>query len=154
MSCNIISYEGICISRPSDSNSDSQKYDSERHVNITSVSGKIYTNRGDFPTMRTASECVCQCIKLKCRKMLETLVHYRSILNELTKNVSWQWPQVTLHIPGIVGTGGVTGEGARLIIRLQFGRGHATRCEEDLQINRQLQGQRTYFFPGGAFRIG
>jgi hypothetical protein len=69
----------------------------------------------------------------------------------LTKNVSWQCPQVTRHIPGIVGTGGVTGEGAKLIILLQFGRGHATRWDELLQINRQLHGQRTYFLPGGAF---
>lgn len=71
-----------------------------------------------------------------------------------TRNVSWQKPHVTLHIPGIVGTGGVTGEGARLMMRLQFGRGQATRCEEDLQINRQLQGHRTYFLPGGAFLMG
>jgi hypothetical protein len=48
----------------------------------------------------------------------------------------------------------VTGEGARLIILLQFGLGHATRCEELLHINKQLHGHRTYFFPGGAFRIG
>lgn len=43
----------------------------------------------------------------------------------LTKNVSRQWPQVTLHIPGIVGTGGVTGLGAKFIILLQLGLGHA-----------------------------
>lgn len=57
------------------------------------------------------------------------------------------------HIPGIV-TGGVTGDGAKFIIRLQFGRGHATRCDELLQISRQLHGHRTYFLPGGALRIG
>lgn len=68
--------------------------------------------------------------------------------------MSWQWPQVTRHMPGILGTGGVTGLGAKLIIRLQLGLGHAMRCDELLQINRQLQGHRTYFFPGGAFRIG
>lgn len=51
-------------------------------------------------------------------------------------------------------TGGVIGLGARLIIRLQFGLGHAIRCEELLHISKQLQGQRTYFFPGGAFRMG
>lgn len=33
-------------------------------------------------------------------------------------------------MPGIVGTGGVTGDGARFMIRLQFGLGQATRCEE------------------------
>jgi hypothetical protein len=54
----------------------------------------------------------------------------------------------------MVGTGGVTGDGARLIIRLQFGRGQATRCDELLQISRQLQGHLTYFFPGGAFLMG
>lgn len=54
----------------------------------------------------------------------------------------------------MVGTGGVTGDGAKLIIRLQFGRGHATRCDELLQINRQLHGHLTYFFPAGALRIG
>lgn len=43
----------------------------------------------------------------------------------LTKNVSWQWAQMTLHIPGSVGTGGVTGDGARLMILLQSARGQA-----------------------------
>lgn len=57
-------------------------------------------------------------------------------------------------MPGIDKTGGVMGLGARLIIRLQFGLGQAIRCEELLHISRQLHGHRTYFFPGGAFRIG
>lgn len=72
----------------------------------------------------------------------------------LTKKVSWQWAHVTLHIPGAVGTGGVTGLGAKLIMRLQFGLGQAILCDELLQIKRQLQGHLTYFLPGGAFRIG
>lgn len=72
----------------------------------------------------------------------------------LTKNVSEQWAQVTRCIPGIVGTGGVTGLGAKLMMRLQFGLGQAIRCDEFLQIRRQLHGHRTYFFPGGALRIG
>lgn len=76
------------------------------------------------------------------------------ILYQLTKNVSWQWAQPTLHMPGIDRTGGVMGLGARLIIRLQFGLGQAIRCEELLHISRQLQGHRTYFFPGGAFLMG
>lgn len=73
---------------------------------------------------------------------------------QLTKNVSEQWPHVTRHMPGNDETGGVTGLGAKFIIRLQFGRGQAIRCDELLQINRQLHGHRTYFLPGGAFRIG
>lgn len=40
------------------------------------------------------------------------------------------------------------------MIRLQVVRGHAIRCDEVLQINRQLQGHLTYFLPGGAFRMG
>lgn len=36
----------------------------------------------------------------------------------------------------------------------QFGRGHAIRFDDALQINKQLHGQRTYFLPGGAARIG
>lgn len=72
----------------------------------------------------------------------------------ITRKVSWQWAQMTLHMPGKVGTGGVTGDGAKLMILLQSGRGQAMRWEDDLQIRRQLQGQRTYFFPGGAFLIG
>lgn len=68
--------------------------------------------------------------------------------------MSEQCPHVTRHIPGIAGTGGVTGLGAKFIIRLQLGRGQAMRCDELLQINRQLHGQRTYFLPGGALRIG
>lgn len=57
-------------------------------------------------------------------------------------------------MPGIDKTGGVMGLGARFIIRLQFGLGQAIRCEELLHISRQLHGHRTYFFPGGAFRMG
>lgn len=68
--------------------------------------------------------------------------------------MSWQCAQMTLHMPGRAGTGGVTGEGARLMILLQLARGQAMRWDDDLQINRQLQGQRTYFLPGGAFLIG
>lgn len=48
-------------------------------------------------------------------------------METLTKNVSEQWPHVTRHIPGNDDTGGVTGLGAKLIIRLQFGRGQAIR---------------------------
>lgn len=40
------------------------------------------------------------------------------------------------------------------MIRLQLGLGHAIRCDELLHMSKQLQGQRTYFFPGGAFLIG
>jgi len=79
---------------------------------------------------------------------------YISSSVSLTKNVSWQCAQATRHIPGSVGTGGVTGLGARLIIRLQFGRGQAILCDELLQISKQLHGHLTYFLPGGAFRIG
>lgn len=68
--------------------------------------------------------------------------------------MSEQWPHVTRHIPGNDDTGGVTGLGAKLIIRLQFGRGQAIRWDELLQMSKQLHGQRTYFLPGGAFRIG
>ena len=32
--------------------------------------------------------------------------------------------------------------------------GHAIRCDEALQIKRQLQGHLTYFLPGGAAFIG
>lgn len=57
-------------------------------------------------------------------------------------------------MPGMDRTGGVIGLGARLIIRLQFGLGQAIRCDELLHMSRQLHGHRTYFLPGGAFRIG
>ena len=57
-------------------------------------------------------------------------------------------------MPGMVGTGGVTGLGAKLMMRLQLALGHAMRCDELLQMSKQLQGQRTYFLPGGALRIG
>lgn len=78
----------------------------------------------------------------------------RELFNVLNKKVSWQCPQVTLNMPGIDGTGGVTGLGARLIILLQLGLGHAILCEELLHINKQLHGHLTYFLPGGALRIG
>lgn len=40
------------------------------------------------------------------------------------------------------------------MMRLQFGLGQAIRCDELLHMSKQLHGHRTYFFPGGAFRIG
>ena len=68
--------------------------------------------------------------------------------------VSLQCAQVTLHMPGTFGKDGFAGEGDKLIMRLQFGLGQAILCDELLQMRRQLQGHRTYFFPGGAFLIG
>ncbi|TNN53391.1 Zinc finger protein 358 [Liparis tanakae] len=38
--------------------------------------------------------------------------------------------------------------------RAQYGLGQAILCDVTLQIRRQLHGQRTYFFPTGAFFIG
>ena len=46
------------------------------------------------------------------------------------------------------------GEGARLMILLQFGLGQAIRWLVLLQMRRQLQGHLTYFLPGGAFLMG
>ena len=57
-------------------------------------------------------------------------------------------------MPGTVGTGGVTGLGAKFMILLHVVRGHAMRCEDVLQISKQLHGHRTYFLPGGAFLMG
>ena len=73
----------------------------------------------------------------------------------LTKKLSWQWAHTTLHIPGTLGTGACGGpDGAKLITLRQFCLGHAILTDVFLHISRQLQGQRTYFRPGGAFRIG
>jgi hypothetical protein len=44
--------------------------------------------------------------------------------------------------------------GFKMMIRPQFGRGQAIRLDETLQINKQLQGHLTNFFPVGAERIG
>lgn len=41
-----------------------------------------------------------------------------------------------------------------LFISHQYGLGQAILCDVTLQISRQLHGQRTYFFPTGAFFIG
>lgn len=115
------------------------------------------------PTEDTFRQCghlanvLCRLLNCITNKIIISSVHFVSSLAQLlslTKNVSLQWPQVTLHIPGTVGMGGVTGLGARLMIRLQVVRGHAIRCDEVLQISRQLHGQRTYFLPGGALRMG
>lgn len=121
-----------------------------------------------LPTVWTSGQRVMEIIELQRREKRATKINqlpsFVSILislvtqcvftGSLTKNVSLQCPQVTLHMPGTVGTGGVTGLGARFMIRLQVVRGQAIRCDEVLQINRQLHGQRTYFLPGGAFRMG
>lgn len=40
------------------------------------------------------------------------------------------------------------------MILLQLGLGQAILWDVALQISRQLHGQRTYFFPGGAFLMG
>jgi len=76
------------------------------------------------------------------------------IIHKLTKNVSWQCAQVTRHIPGTEGTDWLAVLGDKFMILLQVGRGQAMRCEVALQISKQLQGHLTYFFPGGALRIG
>lgn len=81
-------------------------------------------------------------------------VHNIYNLLKFTKNVSLQCTQVTRHIPGTWGIGGVIGLGAKFITRLQFVRGQAIRCDELLQIKRQWHKQRTYFFPAGALLIG
>lgn len=105
--------------------------------------------------MWTSSQRIVQCIELKRKNdSLKRAEKKQVIFSLVTRKVSEQWPQVTRHIPGIDGTGGVTGLGAKFIIRLQFGRGHAMRCDELLHISKQLHGHRTYFLPGGAFRIG
>lgn len=78
----------------------------------------------------------------------------RALLRVLKMKVSWQCAHVTRHIPGTLGRDGLTGEGDKLMILLQLGRGQAIRWEELLQIRRQLHGQRTYFLPGGAFFMG
>jgi hypothetical protein len=57
-------------------------------------------------------------------------------------------------MPGMDGAAGGGLIGARLMIFLQLGLGHAIRCDVSLQISKQLHGHRTYFFPGGAFLIG
>lgn len=44
--------------------------------------------------------------------------------------------------------------GAKLMIRWQLALGHPIRWDDILQISRQLHGQRTYFLPLGACRIG
>lgn len=61
---------------------------------------------------------------------------------------------MTLHIPGTEGTEGIVWFGDKLIILLQVGLGQAIRWDVALHISKQLQGHRTYFFPGGALRIG
>lgn len=105
--------------------------------------------------MRAPRQSVVEVVELEKHKIKSIKVTpTKSLSCQPTKNVSLQWPQVTLHIPGTVGMGGVTGLGARLMIRLQVVRGQAILCDEVLQMSRQLHGQRTYFLPGGAFRIG
>lgn len=41
-----------------------------------------------------------------------------------------------------------------ILLSHQYGLGQAILCDVTLQISRQLHGQRTYFFPTGAFFIG
>ena len=95
----------------------------------------------------------------------------------LNINDSEQWPHITRHMPGDVwdicdteafpaapGTRPIlpvelcppseSPVSVRLMTRLQFCRGQAIRPAAALHINKQLQGHRTYFFPGGGSRIG
>ena len=48
----------------------------------------------------------------------------------------------------------VVGAGIKLITLLQLTRGQMILCDVILQIKRQLHGHLTYFFIGGAGRIG
>lgn len=40
------------------------------------------------------------------------------------------------------------------VLSYQYGLAQAIFCDVTLHISRQLHGQRTYFFPTGAFFIG
>lgn len=77
--------------------------------------------------------------------------------NSVHRNVLEQCPQMTLTPTGWCCGSGLSlpmWTGPRLMMRLQYGLGQAILCDVTLQISRQLQGQRTYFFPTGAFFIG
>jgi hypothetical protein len=90
------------------------------------------------------------------------------LLRVLKRNESSQWPQVTLHIPGVDagrGLGPLLDRDAsppprvslvseRLMTLLQFCLGQAILRAEALQMRRQLHGHRTYFFPFGASLMG
>merc|ERR1712025_489940 len=97
-------------------------------VDVVIIMDRVLANSG--PTLETF---------LQCGHLA------RALFSVLNKNVSWQCAQVTLHIPGTLGTGtGAGGEGAKLIILLQFGLGHAILWLLLLQMSKQLQGHLTY----------
>lgn len=81
------------------------------------------------------------------------------LTNELNRNVSPQWPQLTRHIPGMgemslaLGVFFAVGE-YKTIILWQDWRGHEILCAVDLHMSKQLQGHLIYFCPGGGFLIG
>lgn len=60
-------HDGICVCRPRNRNSKSQKKYSKRHVHVAAVSCKVNANRRNLPTVRAAGQRVCQCIELVTR---------------------------------------------------------------------------------------
>lgn len=81
------------------------------------------------------------------------------LTNELNKNVSPQWPQFTLHIPGTGEMSLVAGLFLdvglyKTIILWHDWRGHEILCAVDLQMSKQLQGHLMYFWPGGGSLMG
>lgn len=89
----------------------------------------------------------------------ELFLQCGQLATELAKafdmKISLQCAHWTRHVPGGARTAVPTGDvAASVITRRQCGRGQAIRVELALQTSKQLHGQRTYFFPGGAARIG
>lgn len=89
--------------------------------------------------------------------------HFASVLNltSIHRKVLPQCPHTTRVPSGCTGMAGWAGcssgisiTGPKFIIRLQLGLGHSMRRDVSLQMSRQLQGHRTYFFPAGGFLIG
>ena len=77
------------------------------------------------------------------------------LLRVLNMKISWHSQHWTRQVPAGARIAVPTGPlGPRVITRRQFSRGHAILLDEALQISKQWQGQRTYFLPGGAARIG
>lgn len=54
-----ISYHRIRVSRPGDSNANSQKDDAERHVHIAPIPGEVHADRRDLTAVWAPGESVC-----------------------------------------------------------------------------------------------
>lgn len=125
---------------------------------VTIVTTSASTNDNSARNRKIKPRALANCLPTEL--FFSQCGHLASWLtNELNRNVSPQWPQLTLHIPGtgemslVLGLFFAGGVYKTIIFRHDV-RGQEILCAVDLQMSKQLHWQRIYFWPGGGSLIG